>query len=254
VKFYSTFIFTIQNIQIQLNSIFFYSYIHSNNQGPNNNAVNNTNNANATTIANNEKHEKYNRKYNLISFILLRKNDEYLSDTMLNDQILYERVDGFVAKADLAGLTRFFTETPALAAFVNAYNSSLFVYTIRKCLETNTSTETTATTTKKEDLLSRGEFTHRVMEFLFSKSVRPASFYYLIDGDYPKRNLVHYAARYNSVRILELIRDSLEEELDERDSESSSSAAAVGATSKPPSKAHTSSQDLLLQVRAIGAF
>ncbi len=181
--------------------------------------------------------DKYNRKYNLISFILLRKKEEFLNDTMLNDQILYEQVDTFVSKGDLAGLKQFFTENPALASFVNGYNSSLFVYTIRKCLE--------------ETAHNSIAFNHSVMEFLFDKKIRPPSFYYLIDGDYPKRNLVHYAARYNSVRMLELIRDALKEDLEERELAEGSAKTTNEETNSSNVKNKDDMkilQDLLLQV------
>ena len=104
----------------------------------------------------------------------------------------------FVDKTDLASLKQFFTDNPSLASFINVYNSSLFVYTIRKCFEND----------------GNGPFTQSALEFLFDKKQRPLNFYYLIDGDYPKRNLVHYAARYNSVRMLELIRHGLREEIE----------------------------------------
>jgi hypothetical protein len=54
--------------------------------------------------------EKYDRKFNLISFILLRKKDEYLRDDKfyLNDQFLYQKVNEFIEKRDIQKLTELF--------------------------------------------------------------------------------------------------------------------------------------------------
>jgi hypothetical protein len=151
--------------------------------------------------------EKYDRKYNLISFILLRKKDEYLIDSKfyLNDQTLYQKIDNFVEKRQLKSLKNLFlnekssTLAPAnfhLANFTNSYNCNIFVYTIRKCLE----------------MLSHESigFTNDLIRFLFNKNIKPFSFY-LTDGDYPKRNLMHYAARYNCELLPCLLLESFKE-------------------------------------------
>ena len=156
--------------------------------------------------------EKYDRKYNLISFILLRKKDEYLIDSKfyLNDQTLYQKIDNFVEKRQLKSLKNLFLNENSptitssastsvnfhLANFTNSYNCNIFVYTIRKCLE----------------MLSHESiaFTNELIRFLFDKKTRPFSFY-LTDGDYPKRNLMHYAARYNCELLPCLLLESFRE-------------------------------------------
>ena len=157
--------------------------------------------------------EKYDRKYNLISFILLRKKDEYLIDSKfyLNDQTFYQKIDNFVEKRQLKSLKNLFLNENSptitssasttsvifhLANFTNSYNCNIFVYTIRKCLET-LSHESIA-------------FTNELIRFLFDKKIRPFSFY-LTDGDYPKRNLMHYAARYNCELLPCLLLESFRE-------------------------------------------
>ena len=147
--------------------------------------------------------EKYDRKYNLISFILLRKKDEYLIDNKyyLNDQSLYQKIDNYVEKRQLKSLKSLFLSEKSptkqhLANFTNSYNCNMFVYTIRRCLEALTD-ETC-------------HFVNELIRFLFRKNVRPFSFY-LIDGDYPKRNLMHYAARYNCELIPCLLLQSFKE-------------------------------------------
>lgn len=173
--------------------------------------------------------EKYNHKYNLISFILLRRNDDFSADLMLNDQIFYEKVDSFIERADSDGLNKFFVDNNKMPAFLNVYNSSLFVYTIRKCFESSSSTE----------------FTRQVIEMMFKKDIRPAGFYFFIDGDYPKRNLVHYAARYNSTVLLQAILDSVKEETQEKETV----AEKENSTTELVSKEAKKPEDLLLQVR-----
>ena len=156
--------------------------------------------------------EKYDRKYNLISFILLRKKDEYLVDNKyyLNDQSLYQKIDNYIEKKQLKNLKRLFLNEKSpqssqtasgaislnLANFTNSYNCNMFVYTIRKCLESLTS--------------ESSHFVNELITFLFRKNIRPYSFY-LIDGDYPKRNLMHYAARYNFELIPRLLLQSFKE-------------------------------------------
>jgi ankyrin repeat protein len=157
--------------------------------------------------------DKYGRKYNLISFILLRKNDEYLTDDKfyLNDQYNFEKVDYLVDKFDFVSLKTLYStnitttaigsslpSNDRLSNFINSYNCSIFVYTMRKLLEKLESTPLS----KNTDLIV--DFIH----FLFSKEIRPSTFY-LIDGDYPRRNVMHYAARYDCKLVAELIREAL---------------------------------------------
>lgn len=161
--------------------------------------------------------DKYARKYNMISFILLRKNDEeYLVNESfyMKDQYKYERVDYLVEQLDLTALIDFFspssTSTDRLSNYVNSYNSSIFVYTIRKLLEKweiatrTTTTISSGTTSTASSAINTSNSSSgrtvktklvRCIKFLFSKDIRPSS-YFLIDGDYPKRNVMHYAARY----------------------------------------------------------
>lgn len=174
--------------------------------------------------------DKYSRKYNLISFILLRKNDEYLVNEKfyINDQYNYERVDDMIDRLDLVSLMTLFS-TPIddnnnntgnkntgrrLADYVNSYNSSIFVYTIRKLVEKWASLSRKnnnrmgivgngggAATNGSENLrnVSKKNLKQRqaivsCIKFMFSRDIRPSS-YFLIDGDYPRRNIMHYAAR-----------------------------------------------------------
>lgn len=190
--------------------------------------------------------DKYGRKYNLISFILLRKNDEYLVNEKFyfNDQYNYERVDYMVDQLDLTSLMSLFatpidhhidtmttatasTNTPIfsvdgsfspsptrlcrLADYVNSYNCSIFVYTIRKLVEKWASFSSRKSSTRVrlglmgscDDLKAGGKQKknkHRLaiarcIKFMFSREIRPSS-YFLIDGDFPRRNVMHYAARY----------------------------------------------------------
>ena len=144
---------------------------------------------------------------------MLRKKDEYLIDSKfyLNDQTFYQKIDNFVEKRQLKSLKNLFLNENSptitssasttsvnfhLANFTNSYNCNIFVYTIRKCLET-LSHESIA-------------FTNELIRFLFDKKIRPFSFY-LTDGDYPKRNLMHYAARYNCELLPCLLLESFRE-------------------------------------------
>jgi hypothetical protein len=146
--------------------------------------------------------EKYDKKYNLISFILLRKKDEFLHDNKfyLNDQSLYMKIEDYIERGCLKSLKSLFLnkkcvgseELVNLANFTNSYNCNLFVYTIRKCLESFEPSHA---------------FTTDLIRFLFSQGIRPFSFY-LLDGDFPKRNLMHYAARYNCDLIPRLLLES----------------------------------------------
>ncbi len=225
--------------------------------------------------------ERYNRKYNLISFILLRKNDEYLSDNRyyLNDQSYYEKVDYLIERRDLVGLVKFFSSTNCddqedllvsclkasqiksvhlneieqemmlsseqtiqttnassslicgqpnrMSDFTNSYNCNLFVYTVRKCLENEFKslnsnqichTLFSSCTGNNSSVANNCTFLDDFIEFLFSKKIKPSSFY-LIDGDFPKRNLMHYSARYNYTKIAEYIINSFEQEKEMEDRE-----------------------------------
>ena len=190
---------------------------HQNNKQFNNNKHNfNQNQSQQTTSSQKNKMllEKYDRKYNLISFILLRKKDEYLIDKKfyLNDQTLYQKIESLIEKRQLKNLKSLFLNEQSLATdmgssptcpinqhlsnYNNSYNCNIFVYTIRKCLES----------LSPESL----GFANELIRFLFNKKIRPFSFY-LIDGDYPKRNLMHYAARYNCELIPCLLLESFKE-------------------------------------------
>ena len=184
---------------------------------------------------NNKQHkfliEKYNRKYNLISFILLRKNDEYLADCKyyLNDQSLYQQVDSLIERRQLDQLTKLFSNNinktnideyaglcaPSLTNFTNSYNCNLFVYTIRKCLEFESHSSGQPKPIEldennneiEHDADEADNFTSGLIEMLFRKESRPRSFF-LIDGDFPKRNIMHYAATYNCTLIPQLVLSS----------------------------------------------
>jgi hypothetical protein len=162
------------------------------------------NGANNHNSNNNNNKDKYNRRYNLISFLLLRKNDDFSTDrnNLLHDQVYYEKIDHYIEKMNLDGLRTYFIENPNLISFVNVYNCSLLVYTIRKCFECI-------------KYYRQSEFVKQLFDFLFDKQRRPANFYFLIDGDYPKRNLLHYAARYDSIHLMKLILNALKEDYSE---------------------------------------
>lgn len=164
--------------------------------------------------------DKYNTKYNLISFILLRKNDEYLADYKyyFNDQSLYQKVDSFIEKRLLEPLKSIFSLKENLADFTNSYNCNLFVYAIRKCLESESQLKLSG---KKEIKLVKildennnetyveekpedDNFAANLISMLFSKDCCPKNFFH-IDGDFPRRNVMHYAANYNCSLISELI-------------------------------------------------
>lgn len=178
--------------------------------------------------------EKYNTKYNLISFILLRKNDEYLGDYRFyfNDQSLYQKADRFIEQRQLDQLAEMFhsKETEifgniihnperSLTNFTNSYNCNLFVYVIRKCLENEAELRDKAAERKPVLVKTLDEnnneiyierepeedtFLHDLITMLFSKECCPDTFF-LIDGDFPKRNVMHYAATYNCTLIPSLI-------------------------------------------------
>ena len=154
---------------------------------------------------------------------------------------MYQQVDSLIEKRDLTGLmslflnekladkdeqdnlSHYFNSLPNLSNFTNSYNCNLFVYTMRKCLENeqkmadNKSIDAVLNEEKFQKNFSLAETEHEndsfrsdLIRFLFSKNARPSS-YYLIDGDYPKRNLIHYAARYNSDLIPELLLEGFKE-------------------------------------------
>ena len=176
--------------------------------------------------------EKYNTKYNLISFILLRKNDEYLADYKyyFNDQSLFQKVDRFIEQRQLDALHEMFhsRETEIfgiqhnpeqnLTNFTNSYNCNLFVYAIRKCLEFESKQPKPKLEIIKildennNEILVEQEpvkctFSNDFIQMLFAKQCSPNSFF-LIDGDFPKRNVMHYAATYNCELIPNLILNS----------------------------------------------
>jgi hypothetical protein len=208
------------------------AYHHYHNHKNNNN--NNNNNLNKQKVL----IEKYHHKFNLISFILLRKKDEYLNDYKyyFNDQSYYQQVDYFIETRNLTKLNDLFlnnkiydeldpiktlleTEQTSgessssssskqrLTNFTNSYNCNLFVYTIRKCLENelifiNKNDENNNDSLIKS--INDSKFLVSLIEMLFSNECRPDEFN-LIDGDYPKRNIMHYAAQYNCTLIPKLI-------------------------------------------------
>lgn len=189
--------------------------------------------------------EKYGRKYNLISFFLLRKNDEfYMSDEQvyMHEQYMYERVEFYVEALDLASLMSLFATRVSLSSssscssmrsssdevsccaregegreqkhgcvrlsdYVNSYNCSLFVFTIRKLLEKWGAFRSSALNSEKSCKPIKRALA-RCIKFMFGEEIRPSS-YFLIDGDYPRRNVMHYAARYDCKLVAALIRDSL---------------------------------------------
>ena len=230
---------------------------HQPNQPHNNNNHNHHHNNNSQK--NRQLIDKYNRKYNLISFILLRKNDEYLTNFKyyLNDQSLYQQIDLFIENRDLTKLSDLFSKrynfdkinselmpgndnfsnsnltlelesflVPApdqatditdkfklkLSNFTNSYNCNLFVYTIRKLLEHESSLlKKDENNNTKSNKTIESEFVKIVLELLFSVDCIPESLY-LIDGEYPRRNIMHYAARYNCTLIPKLILEGNNEE------------------------------------------
>ena len=131
-------------------------------------------------------------------------------------------------KDESDNLSNYFNSLPNLSNFTNSYNCNLFVYTIRKCLENEqklVESKAIDAILNEEKNFSLAEtetqndsFLSDLIRFLFSKSVRPSS-YYLIDGDYPKRNLIHYAARYNSDLIPELLLEGFKETNEEEEEE-----------------------------------
>jgi len=209
-----------------------YHHHHHNHHGNNKNT---NNNRHKVLI------EKYNHKFNLISFILLRKNDEYLNDYKyyFNDQSYYQQVDYYIEHRQLSKLKDLFlnsklnddlnpiktlldtevvtssgsSNSVKLANFTNSYNCSLFVYTVRKCLETeskilrqhdenNNNADSGGNMNGKT--INDSKFVQSLMEMLFSEECRPDA-YHLVDGDYPKRNIMHYASQYNCTLIPQLI-------------------------------------------------
>ena len=104
-----------------------------------------------------------------------------------------------------------------LTDFTNSYQCNLFVYTIRKCLEFDSKFKKTQETSKFIKILDDNNneiivdekpkedtFTADLIDLLFSDNSCPTTFF-LVDGDFPKRNVMHYAANYNCTQIPKLI-------------------------------------------------
>jgi hypothetical protein len=139
--------------------------------------------------------DKYNRKYNLISFILLRKYDNFINEEKiyLNDQLLYNLIKNFIQNFDHTSIINLFKQNKTLPNHKNSYNSSLFIYTIREALDFVSTSE------KKSET-----FLPNLFNFLFENEL-PDDVCNLNDGDYPMRNIMHYSARYNSTLIQQLL-------------------------------------------------
>lgn len=143
--------------------------------------------------------DKYNRNYNLVSFILLRKHDNLFTDekkVYLNDQLLFNLVKNFIQNLDFNSICSLFKQNKTIPNHKNSYNSSLFTYTIREALDFVGSRDKTS---------NNGEnFIENLFKFLFENEL-PNEFGSLNDGDYPMRNIMHYAAHYDSILLLKLI-------------------------------------------------
>lgn len=106
--------------------------------------------------------------------------------------------------------------------FTNSYNCNLFVYTIRQCLEHKAkeaelqaaagSSSNSVDEDEDEDEEEEEDFYSNLIELLFMKQCRPSS-YFLVDGDFPRRNVMHYASRHNCDLIPRLIISSCNEQL-----------------------------------------
>lgn len=141
--------------------------------------------------------QKYNKKFNLISFCLLRKNEEYLNDDnyYLKDDILFKEIKSFIQKQDYEQLSKLLIpngETSILSC-TSTYNCSLFVYTIRESLD--------YLNEDSESNTQREEFTNKIIKFSLKEAL-PVNYSLLTDGDYPLRNLLHYTAKHNCTLIL----------------------------------------------------
>ena len=141
--------------------------------------------------------DKYNRKFNLISFILLRKYDNFINEekVYLNDQLLYNLIKNFIQNFDCASIMGLYKQNNSILNHKNSYNSSLFIYTIREALEYVSSKEKSETSEK---------FLENLLNFLFENEL-PNDISNINDGDYPMRNIMHYSARYNCVLMLKLL-------------------------------------------------
>ncbi len=107
-----------------------------------------------------------------------------------------------------------------LADFTNSYNCNLFVYTIRKCLQFESKLASNSNTVNLKaklvktvdennneifvEELEDDTFSSDLLKALFAPECCPKS-YFLIDGDFPRRNVMHYAANYNCSLIPSLI-------------------------------------------------
>lgn len=104
-----------------------------------------------------------------------------------------------------------------LTDFTNSYQCNLFVYTIRKCLEFDAKLKKTQEVSKLIKILDdnnneiivdekpkKDTFTADLIDLLFEDKCCPSTFF-LVDGDFPKRNVMHYAANYNCSQIPKLI-------------------------------------------------
>jgi hypothetical protein len=142
--------------------------------------------------------EKYNKKFNLISFCLLRKNEEFFNDDnyYLKDDVLFKEIKNYLLKQDYEQLSKLFlpNDDTSILSCTSSYNCSLFVYTIREALECLKEEDATLNTL-------RDEFTNRIIKFSLRDAL-PVNYYSLIDGDYPLRNILHYAAKHNCTLIL----------------------------------------------------
>jgi hypothetical protein len=136
--------------------------------------------------------DKYDRKYNIVSFILLRKFDDYINEEKiyLNDQLVFNLVKNFIQNLDLNSIVSLFKQNKNMPTHKNSYNSSLFIFTIREALEFKSETS--------------NDWIENLFNFLF-ENVLPNDLCSLHDGDYPMRNIMHYSAHYNSIYLLNLL-------------------------------------------------
>lgn len=163
--------------------------------------------------------EKYNRKYNLISFILLRKFDNLtLNESVyLNDQHLYNIIKEYITNFDYKSIIELYKtrelknltiETP-LTAYKNSYNCNLFVFTIRETLDF-------INNGKNDDCDKRSSFAANLLEYLFQHELPSlAEMITITDGDYPLRNMLHYAAYYDYPGVVRLMYENCKEPIDD---------------------------------------
>jgi hypothetical protein len=228
------------------------SSMNSNNNKNNNNSQSSLSNHRVANSNSNKHHliEKYDRKYNLISFILLRKSEDYMSDAKfyINDQSFYEKIDTLIEGECIKALRELFLNesinpkllTPQqaesmnsgvdysrLSNFTNSYNCNLFVYTIRQCLSHMYKLKQTQSNQIASCLIDDNNNKYNnynsinstsesnvnstiwseLIDFMFSDKCKPVS-YYLVDGDFPRRNIMHYACKYDYARLATLIRET----------------------------------------------